>query len=223
MRLVALSLMLVATTSAQHFAETEWKVNEGEGAAVFGPAHATPILTGEPYSADEVQEHTPPDGTSGPISAVIGHSARDAQGRTRTEQGYKWPPISLTEIIDPVAGVAYLLDDQKKIAHRMLLTPATTPEQFQAPRATGEPLGSQTIESVIAEGRRERAGGLTIETWESPELQITLLTKSSNGYTTRLIHLSRDPDPALFQPPAGYRVVDEKDPFPMTIQFQDRR
>ena len=130
--------MLVATTSAQHFAETEWKVNEGEGAAVFGPAHATPILTGEPYSADEVQEHTPPDGTSRPISAVIGHSARDAQGRTRTEQGYKWPPISLTEIIDPVAGVAYLLDDQKKIAHRMLLTPATTPEQFQAPRATGE-------------------------------------------------------------------------------------
>jgi hypothetical protein len=222
MRLVTVSLILVATASAQQFDSSEWKVNETGGTAVFGPPHAAPILIGEPYSADEVQEHTPPDGASGRTSAVIGHAARDYQGRTRTEQGYKWPPVSLTEIIDPVAGVAYLLDDQKKVAHRMLLAPALTanPPPTEDSGTTIESLGNQTIQGVIAEGVRKISRDLIIESWESRELKITLLVKSSNGYSTMLTNLSREPDPALFLPPPAYAVVDEKDPFPMTVQFQ---
>ena len=148
------------------------------------------------------------------------------------ERAYKPAPIWLTEIFDPVAGVAYLLDDQKKVAHRMSLPPAPAAAASPAnPRATIEKLDSQTIEGVLAEGKRtvfEIPGNtprpaLTIETWESPELKLTLLTKSSNGYTTMLTSLKRnEPDSALFRPPSDYTVVDESAPFPMAIQFSDR-
>jgi hypothetical protein len=114
------------------------------------------------------------------------------------------------------------------VAHRMPLSPApaaTTPPTV--PRTTIEILVSQRFEGVAAEGTRTVYLGrtdsdpraLTVERWESPELKITLATKSSNGYGTELAHLSRtEPDPALFQPPSAYRIVDEKDRFPMVIQ-----
>jgi hypothetical protein len=148
------------------------------------------------------------------------------------ERAYKPAPIWLTEIFDPVAGVAYLLDDQKKVAHRMLLPPApATVAPPATPRATIEKLDSQTIEGVLVEGTRTVFGSpaasgppnLTIERWEATELKLTLLTKSSNGYTTRLTSLNRnEPDSALFRPPSDYSVVDERAPFPMAIQFSDR-
>ena len=41
------------------------------------------------------------------------------------------------------------------------------------------------------------------------ELKLNVLTKSSNGYTSRLVNLRReDIDPALFQPPADYTIID---------------
>jgi hypothetical protein len=225
MRMVVLSLILVATASAQHFDQTDCQVNETEATAVFGPPHAAPILTSAPYSADEVQEHSQTYGASGPTRVVIGHFGRDTQGRTRTQESYKWAPIRLAEILDPIKGVAYLLDDQKKIAHRMLLAPAlaTQAPATEDPRTTIESLGTQTIEGVVTQGIRKifrSSHNLTIETWESPEFKITLLTRSSNGYSTMLTNLSRDPDPALFLPPPAYTVVDETKPFPMTIQLQ---
>jgi hypothetical protein len=117
------------------------------------------------------------------------------------------------------------LDDQKKIAHRMLLAPAlaTQAPATEYPRTTIVSLGSQTIEGVMTEGVRKTFPGspdLTIETWESPELKITLLTRSSNGYSTMLTNLSPGPDPALFLPPPAYTVVDETKPFQMTGQLQ---
>ena len=50
----------------------------------------------------------------------------------------------------------------------------------------------------------------SIETWDSVELKVNMLTKGSNGYTSKLVNLRRaDPDPALFRPPADYTVVDQ--------------
>ena len=161
-------------------------------------------VTGAPYSADQVQEHI---GTTG--TYVIGHFFRDSDGRTRTESALKSSPAWRIEILDPVAGVAYVLDDKNKAAHRTR-TQATAPRRYAPPHATVENLGTQVIEGVLAEGPRTSTSALTIETWDSVELKVNMLTKSSNGYTSKLINLKRaDPDPALFRPPADYTAVDQ--------------
>jgi len=149
---------------------------------------------------------------------VIGHFFRDSQGRTRTESALKSSPTWRIEILDPLAGVAYVLDDKNKVAHRTR-TQATAPGRNAPPQMTIENLGTQVIGGVLAEGTRmSRAlpsrDGLpstfTIETWDSVELKVNVLTKSSNGYTSKLVNLRRaDPDPALFRPPADYTVVDQ--------------
>ena len=231
MRPIGLCLIFATAASAQSFSSSSWNVKDHVVTATFGPPKSAPILTGAPYTADEVQEYNPPSNTSSPRIAVIGHFARDSQGRTRTERAYKPAPIWLTEIFDPAAGVAYLLDDRKKIAHRMPLPPAQSAIAPPAAdsRMTLEKLGTQQIEGVLVEGTRKEFRGpgssgpvvQTVETWESPELKLTILLKSSNGYTNRLTNLSRsEPSPSLFQPPPGYTVVDDNSPFPMTVQFQ---
>jgi hypothetical protein len=86
-----------------------------------------------------------------------------------------------------------------------------------------ESLGKQMIEGVEAEGTRttitipagEIGNELPIlivsERWYSSELQIPVLTKNSDprfGETTyRVINIRKeDPDPSLFQVPAGYKI-----------------
>jgi hypothetical protein len=92
-----------------------------------------------------------------------------------------------------------------------------------------ESLGAQTIEGVTAEGTRRTltipAGeiGNTMpiecveETWYSPELQITVMSKFRDprtGETTyRLTNLSRsEPDRSLFEVPADYTFQEGKMP-----------
>jgi hypothetical protein len=214
--------MLVVGAAAQQFASSGWSVKEHEVSFVVEQVRSAAVVTGAPYSADEVQDYTPPDGRSSPRTNVIGHYARDGQGRTRMVRAHKSAPIWLTEIFDPVAGVAYLLDDEKKVAHRMVLPPAPAASGAATnPRATSERLGSKPVEGVMAEGTRMVMPRLTIETWESPELKVTLVTKSSNGYSSYLSNLKRgEPDAELFRAPAGYAVVEEAGGFPMVVRFQ---
>jgi hypothetical protein len=90
-----------------------------------------------------------------------------------------------------------------------------------------EDLGTQTIEGVSAEGRRdtitipagqignERPIEIVTEIWTSPELHTVVLRKHSDpriGETVfRLTNISRsEPDPSLFQPPAGARIRNEQ-------------
>jgi len=94
-----------------------------------------------------------------------------------------------------------------------------------------ESLGTQTIEGVTAEGTRltltipagEIGNTLPLElveeSWYSPELQITVMTRYRDprtGETTyRLTNLSRsDPDRSLFEVSADYTVIDTKLPPP---------
>jgi hypothetical protein len=156
--------------------------------------------------------------------------------------------FALVEIHDLVEGFSYVLDDQNKVAHRFTLTappvrqrvapPQTATAPVRArPQPTSEKLGTQNIEGVIAEGTRmtntipigemgnDRALVTTNEMWFSSELKMTVLSKYSdprNGETTmRMTNISRaEPDPALFMPPAGYAIVDEKDSFTMTLKKQ---
>ena len=88
-----------------------------------------------------------------------------------------------------------------------------------------ESLGRQTIEGVQAEGSRTtmtipagQAGNdlpihIVIESWFSPDLQTTVLSKHSdprNGETvTRLLNFSRaEPSHALFEAPADYKLTE---------------
>lgn len=104
------------------------------------------------------------------------------------------------------------------------LTPA--PPRTDRPEVSTESLGSQIIEGVNAEGRRitrtlpvgmignDRPLVSVTESWSSPELRITILTKNSDPRrgesVTRMRNIDRsEPDPALFRMPADYQVVDE--------------
>jgi hypothetical protein len=95
------------------------------------------------------------------------------------------------------------------------------------PETTQESLGTQTIEGLAAEGKRtttvfpegfmgnDRPITTVTETWTSPDLGTVLLMKTSDPRsgetTTKLTNISlADPDPALFEVPAGYSVVDEQ-------------
>lgn len=90
-----------------------------------------------------------------------------------------------------------------------------------------EDLGTQTIEGVSAQGKREtvtipagqigneRPIEIVTETWFSPDLHTMVLRKHSDprlgDSTYRLTDIKRnEPDAALFQPPAGAKVSIER-------------
>jgi len=97
------------------------------------------------------------------------------------------------------------------------------------PDFKNESLGIQTIDGVLCEGRRttttyptdfmgnDRPIVVTQETWTSPELRMTILSKTndprSGENTFHILNLSRtEPDASLFQPPPDYSVVDDTGP-----------
>jgi hypothetical protein len=206
--------ILSGAALAQEFPATNGHSENNQFVMTYGPPRPGPVVVGAPYSAEQIQEY---NGNR----SVIGRFARDGNGRFRAERAYKFGPGWLTTIYDPVAGAAYLLDDEAKIAHRMALPPYD-PATARAPyvRPTDESLGEQVVDGLRLTGHR-RSGALTMEVWRSEELQLEVITRSSNGYSGRLDKLSRaEPDPALFRPPSGYRVVDQSAPF--TVTFRGR-
>jgi hypothetical protein len=93
------------------------------------------------------------------------------------------------------------------------------------PEMSRESLGTQPIEGLLADGTRmtttypvgfmgnDRPLTTVTETWMSREIGMAVLTKTSDPRqgerTGKLTNVSRaEPDPSLFQPPAGYEVVD---------------
>lgn len=115
--------------------------------------------------------------------------------------------------------------------------PAASGASARPEMSAPEDLGTQTMEGVPVEGMRrtiiwpigsqgnDRPITVTTETWRSRDLQMTVLSKNLsplNGDSiTRLTNISRaEPDPSLFQAPAGYSVVDEKDSFTITVKQQ---
>lgn len=91
-----------------------------------------------------------------------------------------------------------------------------------SPESMGKSLGTREIEGLKCEGwLRKSAAGIT-ETWISKDLQIVVLSKSSDPRTgeSKIRNLSRaEPDASLFQPPADYKVVDETGPFRLKISL----
>lgn len=93
--------------------------------------------------------------------------------------------------------------------------------------SNAEDLGPQTMEGLLAQGTRttrtieagaignDRPISIISERWYSPQLQTVMMTRLSDprmGETT--FHLTNvklgEPDPSLFQVPAGYQVTERK-------------
>lgn len=184
---------------------------------------------------------------------------RDSQGRTRTERWVTGQVNSdsnrssrIVQIVDPIAGYHYVLDPEEKVAHRVkirdlpvetrggasesIVSIAPFPVEPAGPSVsprwdvTTEPLGTQSIDGIPADGRRHKisipAGGQgnsqpivsTYETWIAQDLKIVILTRRTNPRDgveiMRFTNISRaEPDPALFRPPSGYKIVDEEGEF----------
>ena len=101
---------------------------------------------------------------------------------------------------------------------------ADSPQGNQTPPKI-ESLGNQEIEGVQAEGKRvtetipagkignERPIEIVNETWYSPELQLTVMSRHSDprtgDVTYKLTHVDRSEPPAtLFQVPADYKLQE---------------
>jgi hypothetical protein len=97
--------------------------------------------------------------------------------------------------------------------------------QTAAASPNKESLGTQTMEGVSAQGERrtstieagaignDRPIQIVSERWYSPDLQMEVMTRRSDPRTgeeiTRLVNINRaEPDPSLFQVPAGYQLVE---------------
>jgi hypothetical protein len=142
-------------------------------------------------------------------------------------------PVRVRKMLPSPASSAYAVGDPAPLA---LVAPAGTKAVFSSaggvnpqgphPETSNERLGTQTIEGVLAEGTRmtttypvgflgnDRPVTTVTETWTSREMGMAVLTRTSDPRsgesTTKLVNISRaEPDPSLFQPPAGYQVLDQ--------------
>jgi hypothetical protein len=199
------------------------------------------VVTAAPYSAQASTQFTQTlaDGThiQRSSSATL---ARDSQGRTRTEQvmssigplAASGTPRTTVFINDPVAGMSYALDPnahtvrERQIASHSPAGGGNGAMMRPRPGAnvTTEDLGSQVIQGINATGKRvtrtiavgtagnDKAIQIVTETWTSPDLQIVVMSKTSDprfGDTVyQLTNITRaEPDPTLFTVPSGYTVV----------------
>jgi hypothetical protein len=176
------------------------------GAELFS---AGKVVTGAPYSAQAVTEHTQTlaDGNTIHTTATA-NVYRDSQGRTRREQEIRaigpWAaeggPRRVISIGDPVEGSVYMLNPDTHVARQMPF-PAhayarrgaeTARQKHEDPNVKTESLGTQVIGGVTAEGtgttRTIPAGQvgnqaplvITTERWYSPELQTDVMRKEVN-------------------------------------------
>ncbi len=212
---------------------------------VFAQVSIDAPLAGAPYSGEQIYELTGkrPDGTQIKGQPVVTKIYRDSQARTRTENSWRIdisdPIAGYLYRLDSAHHVAHRTPQPSPLKPRTQAFNTGTKVQ-QAPEidyARGprlpehkdESLGTQIISGVMAEGRRytltyapgsvgnDQPIVRTDETWYSPELEIVLLSRTSDprsgDSTTRIEKLSRvEPDPSLFQVPRDYEIVD--DPIP---------
>jgi hypothetical protein len=200
----------------------------------FGEMHPGPVVTGAPYTAVAVSESTQtlPDGNTINRRAQT-NVARDSQGRTRNEVVFpavgplasSGQPKSFVTIHDPVAGAAFALHADTKIAEKLPTPPANRNNganfqarfeaRMQQEIANGtlkkEDLGTQTIAGVSAQGTRythtipagqmgnEKPIVVTSERWYSPELQIVVKTVHNDprfGQTSYVVSSLQRQEPA---------------------------
>jgi hypothetical protein len=175
----------------------------------FEGMHGGKLVKGAPFSATSTSTTTQTLQNGTTINRTAqGAIFRDSEGRSRREVSFSGVgPLEATggthkmvAIFDPVAGVHYMLNPDKKIAHKMTLPAkdAGNPDKEQSfqqkmqarqqqEEASGtlkvESLGTQMVNGVNAEGTRtthtiaagvignDNAIQVVSERWFSPDLQ----------------------------------------------------
>jgi len=167
------------------------------------------VVTGAPYSAQAVTEHTQTLADGNAIhTTTTANVYRDSQGRTRREQELSsvgpWAaeggPRKVVTIGDPVGGSVYMLNPASQVARQMpfpALNQARREARELRPKSEDanvktESLGNQMVGGVMAQGTRTTrtipAGKIgnqaplviTMERWYSPELQTDVMRKEIN-------------------------------------------
>jgi hypothetical protein len=116
----------------------------GSVTTTINPPYKYGSVSGAPYSVENTFERTQTlaDGTHITEERTTSHEYRDSQGRVRMETnvllGFGFNHVESPDdpkwiqIIDPVEGVSYVLDEQQRIAHRFqLLDPPSLKKQAQ--------------------------------------------------------------------------------------------
>ena len=167
------------------------------------------VVTGAPYSAQAVTEHTQtlPDGNT-IHTTTTANVYRDSQGRTRREQeigaigpwAAQGTPRKVISITDPVGGLITTLNPNTQVARQMPFRAhsgawrgaETARQRPENPNIKTESLGTQVIGGVTAQGTRTtrtipagQAGNqapivIVVERWYSPELQTDVMRKQVN-------------------------------------------
>ena len=213
---------------------------DGMGFVGFEAGLNGKTVAGAPFSANFSTQTTETLTDGNKIERnTTGTVARDSAGRTRRDMTLaaigpwaasgKTPP-QVSFINDPVAGTRYVLEANTKTAHKMsghnrgadAARSSAMTARLQK-NTTTESLGTQTINGVSAQGTRtirtipagemgnEKPIVIVKETWYSPELEITVMTKRSDprmGETvSQLTNIQKqEPAAALFQVPSDYSV-----------------
>jgi hypothetical protein len=166
---------------------------------------------------------------------------RDAAGRMRSEMEMHDSAAGTVVWVvldDSIDGFAAVLETQAKIAHRVKLPKARSPDDWGIGLGTNglvgvtgkmtrktEDLGKQSIGGVECAGTRttttsdEQPSLMAVDdVWMSKELELIGLLKHSgpdSEMTARIQNVDRTvPDPALFVIPADYRIRDMEPPGP---------
>jgi hypothetical protein len=150
--------------------------------------------------------------------------------------------VRIITISDPRQRILYFIDPQRKTVSRSTTPPSGPPplpradqgpgaRQLPPPQIASEALGNKQVLGLRAEGTRQtmtvppgvfgNVGPIDVvtERWYSPELKIVLESRRSDprtgDVTYRVTSIVRDePDPALFEIPSDYTVVDRPGPPP---------
>lgn len=199
------------------------------------------VVQGAPYSAQAVTQFTQALSNGDHVQRTTTASvARDSQGRTRMDRSLAAVgALSATAggqaraimIHDPVAGMSYALDPASRTARSMPIPAARTasaeaharPARTQAEAKT-EDLGTQVMQGISTQGKRvtraipagkegnEKEIDIVTETWYSPDLQVVVMSKTSDPRFGESVYqlsaISRtEPDPSLFAVPSDYAVT----------------
>ncbi|MGH9802751.1 MAG: energy transducer TonB, partial [Blastocatellia bacterium] len=204
-------------------------VLQGNALKRVNPAYPPIAKAAKASGAVQVQVTISEEGRVIDATAISGHPLlRDAALEAARQWEFK--PTELSGVPVKVQGILtfnFTLQGEEANINNQNVSQASQAMKVRMPayNSNTESLGKQTIEGVEAEGKRtvttipagaignERSIEIVSETWYSPELQTTIMSKRNDptsGETTyRLTNIRRgEPDASLFQVPSDYTVKE---------------